>query len=358
MPNCTNAPSAIFWLLSAIAACRCAHSIHRPTKRRRRLLKKLRRNARSKTPRSYQRKAARNLVPGRGAHWPARHADPCLGQTRDAPPCAARSALRMGLHFWRRLPAAPHHRSPRRADRQHRSHVHASQRNRGQRRTGRARSPCSRRRWISSRHRPRRTRQHHTCSPAALRTRAQPDRKRLAISARQQALQHDLRKLRRYPRKSLPSMDVLRQRQGAGRFNHHTPMGKGQSLAPLVLYLPRHEGGPHGLAHAPIVALLILSGSLTGSPFLILSTFSMPSITLPQAVYWLSRKWASSKQMKNWLSPESGLAARAIDTVPRTCGSLLNSALSFWPEPPVPVPCGQPVCAMKPSITRWNTMPS
>jgi hypothetical protein len=32
-------------------------------------------------------------------------------------------------------------------------------------------------------------------------------------------------------------MDVLRQRQGAGRFNHHTPMGKGQSLAPLVLVL-------------------------------------------------------------------------------------------------------------------------
>jgi hypothetical protein len=62
--------------------------------------------------------------------------------------------------------------------------------------------------------------------------------------------------------------------------------------------------------------------------------------------------------MKNWLSPELGSAARAIDTVPRTCGSLLNSALSFWPEPPVPVPCGQPVCAMKPSMTRWKTMPS
>ena len=46
------------------------------------------------------------------------------------------------------------------------------------------------------------------------------------------------------------------------------------------------------------------------------------------------------------------ICARAIDTVPRTCGSLLNSAFSFWPEPPVPVPCGQPVCAMKPSITR------
>ena len=41
-----------------------------------------------------------------------------------------------------------------------------------------------------------------------------------------------------------------------------------------------------------------------------------------------------------------------------TGGSLLNSAFSFLPEPPVPVPSGQPVCAMKPSITRWNTMPS
>src|ERR1019366_7294065 len=67
-----------------------------------------------------------------------------------------------------------------------------------------------------------------------------------------------------------------------------------------------------GISHAPIVALTILSGLLTGSPRLILSTFSMPSITLPQAVYWLSRKRASSKQMKNWLSPEAGLAARAI----------------------------------------------
>ena len=84
----------------------------------------------------------------------------------------------------------------------------------------------------------------------------------------------------------------------------------------------------------------------------------MPEVTLPQTVYWLLRKDASSKQMKNWLSPVSGLAARAIEVVPRTCGSLLNSAFSFWPEPPVPVPFGHPVCAMKPSMTRWNTMPS
>jgi hypothetical protein len=33
------------------------------------------------------------------------------------------------------------------------------------------------------------------------------------------------------------------------------------------------------------VATTILSGSFTGSPRLILSTFSMPEITLPQTVY-------------------------------------------------------------------------
>src|SRR5258705_4103138 len=111
-------------------------------------------------------------------------------------------------------------------------------------------------------------------------------------------------------------------------------------------------------ASTAMCALTILSGFCTGSPRLILSTFSMPDVTLPQTVYWPLRNDASSKQMKNWLSPESGLLARAIEVVPRTCGSLLNSALSFLPEPPVPVPSGHPVSAMKPSITPWNTMPS
>ena len=40
----------------------------------------------------------------------------------------------------------------------------------------------------------------------------------------------------------------------------------------------------------------------------------MPSITLPQTVYCLSRKRASSKQMKNWLLALFGLCARAIDS--------------------------------------------
>src|ERR1700692_555436 len=84
-------------------------------------------------------------------------------------------------------------------------------------------------------------------------------------------------------------------------------------------------------ASAAMCSLTILSGFFTGSPRLILSTFSIPAVTLPQTVYWLLRNDASSKQMKNWLSPESGLAARAIEVVPRTCGSLLNSGLRFLP---------------------------
>src|SRR5215470_11917449 len=35
---------------------------------------------------------------------------------------------------------------------------------------------------------------------------------------------------------------------------------------------------------------MILSGLITGSPRLILSTFSMPSVTWPQTVYWPLRK--------------------------------------------------------------------
>src|SRR3546814_2372797 len=58
------------------------------------------------------------------------------------------------------------------------------------------------------------------------------------------------------------------------------------------------------------------------------STCSMPSVTAPQTVYWPSRKRASSKQMKNWLSALFGFWARAIEQVPRTCGSSLNSASS------------------------------
>ena len=58
---------------------------------------------------------------------------------------------------------------------------------------------------------------------------------------------------------------------------------------------------------------MILSGSSTvplwlpAGAFLIWSTASMPSITRPQTVYWLSRKSAGARVMKNWLSALLGL---------------------------------------------------
>ena len=48
----------------------------------------------------------------------------------------------------------------------------------------------------------------------------------------------------------------------------------------------------------------------------------------------------------------SCLGTNLGETEPRLCGSLENSALSVSPMPPVPVPVGSPVWAMKPSITR------
>src|SRR4051794_35472556 len=71
------------------------------------------------------------------------------------------------------------------------------------------------------------------------------------------------------------------------------------------------------------VALMILPGSRGGSPTGRASTYSIPLSTWPHTVYWPSRKPASPKQMKNWLLALSGLGVRAIDAVPRTCGSLL-----------------------------------
>src|SRR3569623_385229 len=86
--------------------------------------------------------------------------------------------------------------------------------------------------------------------------------------------------------------------------------------------------GPY-LTSAATLTEVILSGSRTGAPRLIWSTLSMPSMTLPQTVYCLSRKRASSNTMKNCELALSGLCARAIETTPRTCGSRLNSCLRF-----------------------------
>ena len=70
----------------------------------------------------------------------------------------------------------------------------------------------------------------------------------------------------------------------------------------------RGPGGPRGLGGGPerpagrpqaasaMTRIVVMrSGSRTGSPRLILSTFSIPPVTVPQTVYLRSRKVASSK---------------------------------------------------------------
>ena len=53
--------------------------------------------------------------------------------------------------------------------------------------------------------------------------------------------------------------------------------------------------------------------------------------------------------MKNWLLALLGSLVRAAPMVPRSKGVGENSAgRSGYFDPPHPVPCGSPVCAMKP----------
>src|SRR5262249_31493362 len=98
-------------------------------------------------------------------------------------------------------------------------------------------------------------------------------------------------------------------------------------LKPATARLRRGRLDDHDAS--AILAEMMRSGSATGSPRLILSTFPMPSVTSPQTVYLPLRKGASAKQMKNWLSPESGDCARAIDTVPRRRGPCVELRLEL-----------------------------
>src|SRR5262249_26135592 len=131
--------------------------------------------------------------------------------------------------------------------------------------------------------------------------------------------------------------------------------GADQGLTQFVSALSSQRAPAVEKAHAHVaLAETILPGLRGGSPLGSASTASMPDVTSPQTVYWLSRKRASPKQMKNWLLAEFGSLVRAIEQTPRTWGSAENSCFRFgFEEPPVPLKFfPSPPCAMKPSITR------
>ena len=77
-------------------------------------------------------------------------------------------------------------------------------------------------------------------------------------------------------------------------------------------------------------------------------------------MYCPSRLAAGPNMMKNWLLALFGSAVRAAPTAPRRKRRLCVNSAGTGPRslPPVPVPVGSPPCAMNPSITRWNGVPS
>ena len=82
--------------------------------------------------------------------------------------------------------------------------------------------------------------------------------------------------------------------------------------------------------------LIILSGSVTApllfsSPLLILSTNSIPSITFPKTVYWLSRNGAGLKHIKNWLLALLGSDDLARSSDPNSANS--QFFICFKPAP-------------------------
>src|ERR1700754_14759 len=128
-----------------------------------------------------------------------------------------------------------------------------------------------------------------------------------------------------------------------------------RSVANQQTGLPRRATAAHLMSDATCT-FTILSGSATGSPRLILSTTSMPETTSPTTVYLPFSDEPSAYMMKNCELAELGSPARAMPTMPRLNGTLENWAARFgYLEPPVPLKrWPSPVCAMKPSITRWN----
>ena len=90
--------------------------------------------------------------------------------------------------------------------------------------------------------------------------------------------------------------------------------------------------------------------------------------TLPNAVYWPSRKFELLWTMKNCEPALSGSADRAIESMPRSWRMSLNSASTVSSGPPEPqalrgagsscLVFGSPPCIIKPGMTRWKIVPS
>src|SRR6202166_2878381 len=167
----------------------------------------------------------RGLVRRRGAHRPEEQDHPPLGQARNASERSQRSANRLRLYIRRNLPQGRQGRSPRLASVRHRSHEPAPGRNRHPDRAGRARRAARRSGRLASLRPPDRSTQHHTHPIAGKMPGAEPAGKRLAVHARQLALNPNLQILRRHRRPLLRRLEQAHRSALADHVHRTAPIG-------------------------------------------------------------------------------------------------------------------------------------
>src|ERR1700757_1125439 len=167
----------------------------------------------------------RNLVRRRGPHRPEEQDHPPLGQARHPSKRTAGPTDRFHLHLRCSLPEGGQGCSPDHAGLQHRGDELAPRRDRRNRRARCPRHPPGRPSRLALVHAPPRAGQyHHHCAAAEV-PRAQPGRERLAVHARQLALQPHLQILRRSRRPLLCGMEQARRPALAHHVHRTAPMG-------------------------------------------------------------------------------------------------------------------------------------
>src|SRR5262245_17730135 len=167
----------------------------------------------------------RNLVRRRGPHRPEEQDHPPLGQARHPSKRTAGPTDRFHLHLRCSLPEGGQGCSPDHAGLQHRGDELAPRRDRRNRCARCPRHPPGRSSRLALVHAPPRAGQYHHHSAAAEVPRAQPGRERLAVHARQLALQPHLQILRRSRRPLLCGMEQARRSALAHHVQRTAPMG-------------------------------------------------------------------------------------------------------------------------------------
>src|SRR5271166_1258538 len=158
-----------------------------------------------------RRRSPRGLVRRRGPHRPEEQDHPAMGQTGLAAERPERPANRLSLHLRGDLPEGRQGRGARHAPLRHRGDEPASGRNRHADRARRPRRAAHRSGRLASLRPPRRPAQHHAHLAARKVPRTEPAGKRMAVHARQLAVEPSLQILRRHRQPLLRRLEQARR---------------------------------------------------------------------------------------------------------------------------------------------------